>query len=118
LAIVPASTNHTLPSGPSVMPFTELFDVGITYSAKTLPAGDIFAILFPPYSLNQMFPSDPVVIPNGRPLGVGMANSVIGSPGGSGQKLRPVAGSMVIPADESCSEYVSESRSRSTASTS
>src|SRR5437868_3310416 len=39
-----SSKNHRLPSGPSVMPVNTLSGVGTTYSAKTVPAGDILAI--------------------------------------------------------------------------
>ena len=41
-----------------------------------LPLGDIFPILFPFHSVNQRLPSDPDVIPCGRPAVVGTENSV------------------------------------------
>jgi len=54
------------------MPLGEEKPVGRSYSVK-VPEGVIFPILLDVFSVNQRFPSGPVVIPVGplKPVGIG-----------------------------------------------
>jgi hypothetical protein len=60
-----ASRNQQLPSGPRVIPTGDASDVVTDLKVMT-PDGVEIPIRFPPSSVNQRFPSDPVVIAAGR----------------------------------------------------
>src|SRR5262249_12727235 len=64
-AALALSTNQRLPSGPLVIPFGLLAEVGIVYSASSVPAVENLAILFAPASVTQRLPSGPVTMPVG-----------------------------------------------------
>src|ERR1041385_4244377 len=63
--LVLVSVNHSLPSGPAVIP-AGLLSVGREYSPVTTPAVVILTILFLNSSVNQTFPSGPAAMSVGR----------------------------------------------------
>ena len=70
------STNHSTPSGPTVMFLGLLLAVGIVNSLVTTPAVVIRPILLPLNSVNHSAPSGPAVIAKGALPAVGMVNSL------------------------------------------
>src|SRR5207248_5340081 len=74
ILLVLNSVNQMLPSGPVVMKFGWLLEVGTAYSVM-IPAGVIRPILLPLISVNQMLPSGPLVMPNGYESGVNVGYS-------------------------------------------
>jgi hypothetical protein len=86
--VVPRSANHTLPSGPSVIPFGLLPGNSPTVYSVTAPVGVIRPIAAGTlWSVNHTLPSAPAVIPYGL-LPAPRVNSVI-EPRGSAAEAPP-----------------------------
>jgi hypothetical protein len=73
--LISVSENHTLPSGPRIMPSGPAPGVGIGNSVIS-PRGVMRPILLAAFSANQRLPSAPTVIPIGVAFFVVRSNSV------------------------------------------
>src|SRR5262249_44350813 len=74
ILLAPHSVNQRLPSGPTVIPFGELWSVGVRYSVIAWVVGLIMPMwLSPPSSsVNHTLPPGPAAIPVGSPSAVGI----------------------------------------------
>jgi hypothetical protein len=73
ILFLPNSVNHTLPSGPVVIPNVPPVEPGNSVITPAVVIRPMLSVL----SVNQRFPSGPTVIPRGPLKGVGMGNSVM-----------------------------------------